>query len=218
MAIHPHERLMSRPGPIILDYGNVLSRPQRHDRVASMAARLDVPTDLFAASYVAERPPYDGGEPPNEYWRRVVSRLGRSALFSPSLLALMIEDDTASWDDYREEVWDMVARFRARGGRAAFLSNNVPPLMARLRAERHIDDVFDVVTASCEVGVAKPGAAIFQLCLDALAVAPGEALFVDDHPANIAMAASLGIATFHFEGEDAVKRLDALVESRLASV
>jgi putative hydrolase of the HAD superfamily len=207
--------MMKNPSALLLDYGNVLSLPQRGDGIEIMAARLDVEAETFLAAYVSARAAYDAGEPPDEYWRRVVTRLGRAPLLSPSLVAALIEDDTSSWSDQREEVWDIAAGFRARGGRTAFLSNNVPPLMARLRAERRLDQIFDVVTASCEVRVAKPDPAIFHHCLDTLGVAPGDALFVDDHPANIGAAARLGIHTFQFEGEDAVARLRRAVESRV---
>jgi putative hydrolase of the HAD superfamily len=198
---------------LILDYGNVLSRSQRGDCVARMAARLGVPTHSFYETYVSERPAYDAGEAPAEYWRRLIARLGRSSVFSQSLVGEMIEEDTVSWSDPREEVWEIAARFRERGGRAAFLSNNVPPLMARLRHERRLDEVFDVVIASCEVGLVKPDPAIFERCIEALGVAPGDALFVDDHRPNIDAAARLGIRTFYFDGDGATARLRSAAES-----
>lgn len=199
---------------LILDYGCVLCLPQRPDRVATMAARLDVPIDLFARVYRAERMAYDSGEPTEQYWRRVLAILDRASLFSPSFLAATVEDDAASWMDQAEEVWTIAADFRARGGRLAFLSNNVPPLMARLRAERRLEQSFDVVIASCEVGIAKPDPAIFHLCLDALSVAPADALFVDDHAPNIAAATALGIRTFYFDGDNAATRLRAATEAK----
>ena len=85
--------------------------------------------------------------------------------------------------------------------------------MARLREERRLDQLFDVVTASCELGVTKPDAAIFRHCLGALGIAPADGLFVDDHAANVSAAAQLGIRTLHFVGEDALTRLRAATES-----
>lgn len=203
-------RMSLRPAALILDYGNVLSLPQREDRVVQMAARLQVSPEIFAAAYVAERPAYDAGIPPEEYWRRVSVRLERGARLS-SELASLIDDDTASWGDQRVAVWDLARGFRERGGRTAFLSNNVPPLIARLRAEQRIDEVFDVVTSSCELGVAKPDDAIFLHCVRQLGTRPEESLFVDDHPDNITAAARLGFRTLHFVGADAVQKLSEML-------
>jgi putative hydrolase of the HAD superfamily len=199
----------SVPRALVLDYGNVLTGPQRAAHVARMAARLDVKTDAFATVYRAEREPYDAGEPPEAYWQRVVARLGRAAMFTPAVLAALIAEDSGSWMDYREEVWRIAATFRGRGGRTGFLSNNVPPLMASLRAEGRLD-VFHVVTASCEARVTKPDAEIFRVCLDALGVAPEDALFVDDYAENVAAAERLGMRALQFQGEDAVARHEAL--------
>ncbi len=208
---------MSRPRALILDYGYVLCGPQSPEHIARMAARLEVPPAAFSTVYWAERLAYDAGESPEAYWRKVAAGLDRAARFDPTLLAAMIEDDTRSWCDYREEVWELAGRFRARGGRLGLLSNNIPPLMARLRATRGIDAFFDVVTASCEVGLAKPGEAIYRRCLDALGVAPEDALFVDDVPANVATAERLGMSAFLFQGDDAIARLRAAVEAWSAS-
>jgi putative hydrolase of the HAD superfamily len=199
------------PSALVLDYGNVLCRPQRADKVSAMAARLNVSVGRFLEAYWASRELYDTGLAPAEYWRRVLCALERESSWSDALFASLIEDDNESWTDQREEVWRLAGRFRARGGRLAFLSNNVPPLMARLRTERRIDEIFDVVVASCELGVIKPDDRIFLHCLRALDVKPEEALFVDDHVPNIDAAARLGIRTFLFQGDAATTELASLI-------
>ncbi len=200
-----------RPAALILDYGNVLSLPQRDDGIARMAARLEVSRAAFADAYYAERPAYDAGMLPEAYWRKVSERLGRGSPPSAELVRSLADDDTSSWSDQRIEVWDLARRFRERGGRTAFLSNNVPPLMAYLRAKLRLDEAFDVVVASCELGVAKPDDAIYLHCIRQLGIKPEESLFVDDHPANIAAADRLGLRTFHFVGPDAVQKLSEMV-------
>ena len=50
-----------------------------------------------------------------------------------------------------------------------------------------------MVIDSSAVGVRKPDPKIFQLALDALGVLAADAVFVDDHPGNIAAAESLGM-------------------------
>ena len=47
---------------------------------------------------------------------------------------------------------------------------------------------------SCALGVAKPDPAYFAAVLDLLALPPERVLLVDDNPANVAAARSVGLA------------------------
>src|SRR5437899_11680153 len=200
---------------LILDYGNVLSHPQPGDWFESMAGQVGVPTNAFHEAYWHHRRLYDAGLPAAEYWKRVLETLGHSprAFDQEAVIDQLVKADVASWTEYREEIWDLAQSFRAGGGRTAFLSNGVPEAMARIRTDRPLEGWFDVVIVSCEVGVAKPDPAIFQMCLSRLSVEPGHALFVDDRIENIEGAARLGIHTFHFVGADPTSRLMQSVRS-----
>ena len=200
---------------LILDYGNVLSHSQREDRLEALAAQARAPLNAFRDVYWQHRQPYDAGLPAAEYWRRVLETLGQSSGASEHSPAIdqLIEADVASWTEYREEMWGLARSFRVSGGRTAFLSNGVPEAMARIRAERALERWFDVVVVSCEVGVAKPDPAIYKMCLSRLCVEANHALFVDDRLENIDAAARLGIKTFHFAGDDLMRRLVETVHS-----
>lgn len=56
---------------------------------------------------------------------------------------------------------------------------------------KKLDDVFDTLTISAEVGVAKPEAKIYRLALEQAQVEAEAAVFVDDVPANIEACESL---------------------------
>jgi putative hydrolase of the HAD superfamily len=205
----PDPMASTSPRGLILDYGDVLSRPQRADSVAAMAARVRAGLDAFRAAYWAPRRQYDGGLPAAEYWQRVLGPLGVSGAAAADLVPWLIARDVESWTDYREETWDLARGFRARGGRAGFLSNGVPEIVAHLRQARGLDDAFDAVIVSCEVGCLKPDPRIYRLCLERLGVPAGETLFADDRLENIEAAARLGLRTVHFAGDDAPARLRA---------
>jgi putative hydrolase of the HAD superfamily len=192
---------------LVLDYGGVLSLPQREGEVATMARRLGAPLEEFWRAYLEHRGAYDAGLDVEEYWRRVLTSLSLVHLASPALLAELVEDDIASWGYFREEVWDIARRFRASGGRTALLTNNIPPLMAKLRSLGRLESHFDVVLASCELGVCKPDPAIFRTCLEVLGIPAASVLFVDDHPPNIAEASRAGMQTLLFDGENAIRTL-----------
>ncbi len=192
---------------LALDYGGVLSLPQRENEVARMAARIGAPLAEFRRAYREHREDYDAGLAADEYWRRVLSRLAMSDLFTPSLLAALVDDDIASWGYSHEPVWDIARRFRSSGGRTALLTNNVVPFMAHLRRQGRLETHFDVILASCELGVCKPDPRIFRTCIQALAMPTSDILFVDDHPPNVDEANRQGLQTLLFEGDRSVEVL-----------
>jgi len=56
----------------------------------------------------------------------------------------------------------------------------------------------DAVHCSAMYGIAKPGPALFVLCAEALGVARGRVLFVDDKAENVAGAERAGMSAHHF--------------------
>lgn len=187
---------------LILDYGEVLSLPQRPESLEALARTLGVGTAAMADAYWRLRREYDCGLSYREYWRRTVESLG--VPWDAALLDTLVAHDVAGWTHYREEMWDLAVRFRAAGGRTGFLSNGVPEIMARIREDRDLAAYFDAVVASCEVGLAKPDPAIYRLTLDRIEAPAGETLFVDDRDENIAAAAALGLQTMRFRGGESV--------------
>jgi putative hydrolase of the HAD superfamily len=195
---------MARPSALILDYGEVLSLPQHPDAIARMAAQLDVPSERFAQAYWRHRRSYDLGLPGREYWRRVASDL---SIDRDPPAADLIAIDVASWMSFREEMWQLAADARAAGIRTAVLSNGIREVLAQLDIERPLPAHFDVVVISFDVGCAKPDPQIYQITLDRLGVARGDALFVDDRAENIEGARQLGIETLHFTAPERIDEL-----------
>lgn len=60
----------------------------------------------------------------------------------------------------------------------------------------------EAVLVSGEVGLAKPDPAIFLLLAERFGVDPAQAVFVDDSPANVAAAESVGFTARHFTGAE----------------
>jgi putative hydrolase of the HAD superfamily len=73
-------------------------------------------------------------------------------------------------------------------------------------------DAFDAITISAEARVAKPDARIFQMALEVLGVAPAEAVFLDDFPANVTGAQAVGMQAIYFaRPEQALAELDQIL-------
>ena len=71
-------------------------------------------------------------------------------------------------------------------------------------AERRFDFLgwFQGVLISGREGMKKPDPRIFQLLLERYAIAPEQAVYIDDSARNVEAAAALGIHAIHFDGHD----------------
>ena len=58
---------------------------------------------------------------------------------------------------------------------------------------------FRAFFSSCYVGGRKPEPMIYRIALDVAQLEPEECVFIDDRPANLPPAASLGMRTIHFQ-------------------
>ncbi|NOY99705.1 MAG: HAD family phosphatase [Chloroflexi bacterium] len=96
--------------------------------------------------------------------------------------------------------------------KTALLSNAWDDLRQMIVDVWKFDDAFDHMTISAEIGVAKPMAAIYELTLEKLGVAPEESVFVDDFIENIEAARALGMHGIHFkEPEKALATLEQML-------
>lgn len=81
-------------------------------------------------------------------------------------------------------------------------------LGTRTNIDKHwggLDQYFDVVVYSAEVGLRKPDPQIFSLLLNKLDAKPEETIFVDDFSENINAAQALGMQTVQFCSPDQAK-------------
>ncbi len=67
-------------------------------------------------------------------------------------------------------------------------------------------DEFEGILISGEVGVGKPDPAIFREFLDRFGLVARSTVFIDDSPANVAVARTLGIEGILFENADQLRR------------
>ena len=110
----------------------------------------------------------------------------------------------------RDAVVDRARRLRGAGVRTALVTNNVREFRDRWRQLVPVEELFELVVDSSEVGVRKPDPRIFALALEGLGgVAPGRALFLDDWEGNVQAARDAGLRGLHVEA-DPTSALDAL--------
>ena len=116
----------------------------------------------------------------------------------------------------RQELVDYVGELRASGLGTGIITNNIVEFRDGWRGMLPVDDLFDFVIDSCEIGVRKPSPKIFTAALDAGGLQPGEAIFVDDYPANVEGAEAMGIESVLVDGDarKTIADIAALLASR----
>jgi putative hydrolase of the HAD superfamily len=181
---------MARPRQraVLVDVGGVLCSDELSAVTADWSRRLGITArSLRGAIYGgSDQTVLIGREREEAWWKVVADRLGVGA---DVLNALRHEIASAgAWDE------ELLAFLRSVQGRTrvAIVSNAWPHLRARLTRE-HVEEVFDEVILSCEVGCAKPDTRIYRLALGRLSVTPGRALLIDDTREYVAAAVSVGL-------------------------
>ena len=114
----------------------------------------------------------------------------------------------------REPLVARTRALRAEGYKTALVTNNAREFRSAWRNLLPLDELFDAVIDSSEVGVRKPNPAIYRRALAEVGgVAASRSIFLDDHPGNIAAARRLGMQGV-LVGEDpaaALAELEALL-------
>ena len=95
-------------------------------------------------------------------------------------------------------VLDLVRRVRAAGIRVAVLSNSWGSGDYDPYKGYDLEESFDAVVISDQVGLRKPDPAIYRLAAGKIGAEPRSCVFVDDTAANLPPAADLGMAVVHF--------------------
>jgi epoxide hydrolase-like predicted phosphatase len=207
---------------VIFDLGGVFTTSSPFDAVHRMAADLGldgpVAVELLFGPYDhdTDHPWHraERGELPVADCRAEVLALSLAEvgvevdLFK--LLGYMDEGGTGM----REAFVARARRLRAQGVRTGLLTNNVVEFAAYWREKLPVDELFDDVVDSSEVGVRKPDEAIYRLALERLGgVAPDRAVFLDDWPGNVSAARRLGMhgIVVDLDPDAALAELDALL-------
>ena len=112
------------------------------------------------------------------------------------------------------EVVDKVRDLRQEGYATALVTNNVKEFGDAWRKLVPLEELFDVVVDSSEVGMRKPNPKIYEHALEQLGgVPPERAVFLDDAEGNVEGARRLGMQAILVRSpEVAIEQLDAILD------
>ncbi|NLA37433.1 MAG: HAD family phosphatase [Actinobacteria bacterium] len=89
---------------------------------------------------------------------------------------------------------DLVKDLRAAGVKTSIITNNLKEFGSVWRSVIPVDELFDDVVDSCEVGMRKPSPAIYHLAMERVGVSAERSAFIDDYEGNVIAARQIGMA------------------------
>ncbi len=185
---------------LYFDFGGVLVRTEDPAPRARLAEALGLSSReierLVFESASAERAMV-GEIPEEQHWQAVARTLKLPESEIPRLHEEFFIGDR--WDS---ALFDFLRRQR-KTVKTGLISNAWSGLRSVIVNEK-LDDAFDAMIISAEVGVAKPDAGIFRLALEKLGIEPQEAVFVDDVLVNVEAAQAVGMHAIQFTRTEAV--------------
>jgi putative hydrolase of the HAD superfamily len=187
---------------VLLDSGGVLVGPvggrwnPRFDFESIVRRQDPALTDRQLAEAITAGDDFLGGagalatSTRDDYHRAVLVVLGLEP--TPELLAELDRplDPTTVVEPY-PEVIEVLDALRARGMRMAVVSDAWPEL-TELHAGVGLGGYFEAYAISAVLGCTKPDPRMYRHASDALGLAPGRCLFVDDTPRLVEAAIALG--------------------------
>ena len=185
----------------VFDFGRVLFdwQPERLLRQVLPQRATDAASAAFWVDQVFQSYGGDWGEfdrgtvTPDQLVQRVASRTG---LATDEVQAVV--DSAPQWLRPIPASVDLLTRLRQPGTPMFYLSNMPAPFADHLEQTHGVVRGFDAGVFSARVNLTKPDPAIFELAAQRFGVAPGELVFLDDHPANVAAAQAAGWQALEF--------------------
>lgn len=195
---------------VFFDFGGVIQRTEFQAPRQQLAQRFNMDYDdidklVFGGGPNSTAARASIGEiDVREHWKAIAKRLK------------IKESQIAEFESefFAGDVLDMSIISYLRSLRPRFKTGLISNAWSDMRdylVRKKIDDTFDTLTISAEVGIAKPEAKIYHLALELAQVKANEAVFVDDMPANIEACQQVGMKGILFkdpqEAMDQLKRL-----------
>lgn len=194
---------------VFFDFGGVIQRTEFQAPRQQLAQRYNMDYDdidkLVFGSNTAARASI-GEINVKEHWKSIAQRLK------------LKKDEIAEFETefFAGDVLDLSIVNYLRSLRPRFKTGLISNAWSDMRdylVRQKIDDAFDTLTISAEVGVAKPEAKIYLLALEKAQVKAGEAVFVDDVSANIEACQQVGMQGILFKDpQEAMNQLKRLLK------
>jgi len=189
------------------DYGGVLEGKPGSEFNRKASDFLGVDIAKFRESYYKFNHLMNSGQiTRDEFWQKVLFSLERKERLQEFLGTL----DTWRLYEVNKDVLGLADKLRSMGYKVGILTNNTSDGATFIRGKK-INEHFDVLVVSAEIGYSKPDPKAFEIFFQQLAVAPEEAIFIDDSEQSLMFAKEIGFHPILFTSYDAlVKELESI--------
>jgi len=221
---------------VIFDYGGVISEPMLED-LKVFEARMGYPPGSVNRLLFGEIPPGSDGDPVDgaydegpvhDFHLLEMGKIDFEAYVNglleraPAILGRELEPEAffefavATGVRIQWPIVHEIRRLRAERIPLALLTNNVKEFGDTWRTSFPVDELFDLVIDSSEVGMRKPDPRIYELTCERMNATPETSVFLDDNRDNVAAARALGIETVHVGTNplETIAALRAILERR----
>jgi len=140
-----------------------------------------------------------------------LGRIGADEFWLRAGLSAELEDDYLDRHRLNRGVVELLSLARQVGVPVWCLSNDIARWSRKLRERLGIEEYLQQSIISSDVGMRKPDAGIYHALIEASDRRPDELLFIDDRPANIAAAHSLGIDSILFDPQHAFDAIQSWI-------
>ena len=183
---------------LIVDFGGVLTTPLQ-EAFAGFAESIDIEMSdlvrIMLKAYAGEEDSlvtdFETGRLSEEdfsveFARRISEAAGRD-IEAEGIVTRLFRGM-----DLEPDMIELVRSARTAGIKTALLSNSWG---TSTYPRDLLDEIFDVIVISGEVGLRKPDPAIFKMTAEKIGIAAERCIFVDDHPGHLKSAAEEGMRT-----------------------
>ena len=180
---------------VFFDFGGVIQRTEYQAPRQQLAQRFgmeyeDIDNIVFNSPTAKQATV--GEIPVNKHWDAVAKRLKVDKK----------EIEKVEAEFFAGDLLDLSILEYLRSLRPRYVTGLISNAWSDMREyliRKKIDDAFEHLTISAEVGMAKPETKIYHLALEQAQVKAGEAVFVDDVLANIEACEAVGMKGIHFK-------------------
>lgn len=189
---------------VFFDFDGVLTIDKTGSTTTTrhISQRTGLALSAVKAAFSRHNPALTLGETTHEQvWRQLCDELGQDVSFS--LLREAFESTPLNEPMFK------LARQLKQTHLVGVITDNKKDRMDHLRRQHRLDQLFNAVIVSAEVGSDKSDPAIFLAALRSVGVRADEAVFIDNNKGNLIAPAALGMKVcFH---DDETNDIDALV-------
>jgi epoxide hydrolase-like predicted phosphatase len=193
---------------VFFDYGGVIQRTEFQAPRQRLAERFGLEyedIDRIVFDSPTAKQATVGEIPVEKHWEAVAKRLKISREQVAD-----VESEFFAGDVVDRSILEYLRTLRPRF-KVGLISNAWSDMRAYL-VRKNLDELFDTLSISAEVGAAKPEARIYFHALEQAQVKPEAAVFVDDMPANIQACEAIGMKGILFQDpQEAMERLKNLL-------